>query len=444
MAHSAEEAARKFPNHIMKRRIHNRMKKFLALLLALVMVFALAACGSEPAESEESTAPETEESTAPETEESTAPETEESTAPEGEDPAAIDPNDIEDNMTSDDGTYEVAFVTDVGQLHDKSFNEGTWNGVKLYAYNNGLTYKYYQPANGDQATDEDRTQAMQDAVDNGAKIVVCAGFLQEAALRTAATNNPEVMFVFIDGYSINDEAGNVLTNVAGINFQEEQAGYLAGYAIVREGYTQLGFSGGGGGTNPACCRYGYGFLQGASAAAEEMGVDVNVKYSWQYGATFTASPDLQTMINGWYTTGTEVVFACGGSMFESISSAASANDGLVIGVDVDQSGDSDTVITSAMKGIAQAAEVALTSFYEGTWDEIGGVTTTLGATDDAVGLPTDTWMLENYTVEEYEAQLAAMKDGSLKVDANYPVTGDNMDDAASLNGVLPNITINVV
>ena len=419
------------------------MKKFLALLLALVMVFALAACGSEPA-AEESTAPETEESTAPETEESTAPETEESTAPEGEDPAAIDPNDIEDNMTSDDGTYEVAFVTDVGQLHDKSFNEGTWNGVKLYAYENGLTYKYYQPANGDQATDDDRTKAMQDAVDNGAKIVVCAGFLQEAALRTSATNNPDVKFVFIDGYSINDEDGNVLTNVAGINFQEEQAGYLAGYAIVREGFTQLGFSGGGGGTNPACCRYGYGFLQGASAAAAEAGVDVNVKYSWQYGANFTASPDLQTMINGWYTTGTEVVFACGGSMFESISSAASANDGLVVGVDVDQSGDSDTVITSAMKGIAQAAEVALTHFYEGTWDEIGGATTTLGATDDAVGLPTETWSLTNYTVEEYEAQLAAMKDGSLVVEADYPVDDTDMDDAASLNGVLPNITIEVI
>ena len=418
------------------------MKKFLALLLALVMVFALAACGSEPAEESEAPATESEEPAATESE---APAEEPSEEEPSEEPAeAVDPNDIEDNITSEDGTYEVAFVTDVGQLHDKSFNEGTWNGVKLYAYENGLTYKYYQPANGDQATDDDRTKAMQDAVDNGAKIVVCAGFLQEAALRTAATNNPDVKFVFIDGYSINDEAGNVLTNVAGINFQEEQAGYLAGYAIVREGFTQLGFSGGGGGTNPACCRYGYGFLQGASAAAVEMGVDVSVNYSWQYGANFTASPDLQTMINGWYTTGTEVVFACGGSMFESISSAASANDGLVIGVDVDQSGDSDTVITSAMKGIAQAAEVALTSFYEGTWDEIGGVTTTLGATDDAVGLPTDTWMLENYTVEEYEAQLAAMKDGSLVVDANYPVTGDNMDDAASLNGVLPNITINVV
>ena len=405
------------------------MKKFLALLLALVMVFALAACGEEPA-------PETE---APGTE---APSEGTETPENPEEPEAIDPNDVPDTMESD--TYEIAFITDVGDLKDKSFNEGTWNGVKAYAYENDISYKYYQPANGDQATDDDRTKAMQDAVDNGAKIVVCAGFLQEAALRTSATNNPDVKFVFIDGYSINDEDGNVLTNVAGINFQEEQAGYLAGYAIVREGFTQLGFSGGGGGTNPACCRYGYGFLQGASAAAVEMGVDVSVNYSWQYGANFTASPDLQTMINGWYTTGTEVVFACGGSMFESISSAASANDGLVIGVDVDQSGDSDTVITSAMKGIAQAAEVALTSFYEGTWDEMGGVTTTLGATSDAVGLPTDTWMLENYTVEEYEAQLAAMKDGSLKVDANYPATADGMDDAASLNGVLPNITINVV
>ncbi len=420
------------------------MKKFLALILALMMVFALAACGEEP--SEESPAPAESEEPAPA--ESETPD--EETPPEEETPEAVtDANSIEDNITSDDGTYEVAFVTDVGLLHDKSFNEGTWNGVKLYAYNNGLTYKYYQPANGDQATDDDRVNAMQDAVNNGAKIVVCAGFLQEAALRTCAMNNPEVMFVFIDGYYLDDDPdpnveGNILTNVAGINFQEEQAGYLAGYAVVKEGYTQLGFSGGGGGTNPACCRYGYGFLQGASAAAAEAGVDVNVKYSWQYGANFTASPDLQTMINGWYTTGTEVVFACGGSMFESISSAASANDGLVVGVDVDQSGDSDTVITSAMKGIAQAAEVALTHFYEGTWDEIGGATTTLGATDDAVGLPTETWSLTNYTVEEYEAQIAAMKDGSLVVEADYPVDDTDMDDAASLNGVLPNITIEVI
>ena len=408
------------------------MKKFLALLLALVMVFALAACGSEDTTPSENP---TEPSSEPTTDVSTAPD-------DGE--AAVNPDDIDDTMEAD--TYEVAFVTDVGQLKDKSFNEGTWNGVKTYAYENGLSYKYYQPANGDEATDDDRYDAMAAAVNGGAKVVVCAGYLQEAALRRAAIEFPEVNFVFIDGYAITEDPEDansaVLANVAGINFSEEQCGYLAGYAVVKDGFTQLGFSGGGGGTNPACCRYGYGFLQGASAAAEEMGVDVTVNYSWQYGNTFQASPELQSMIAGWYTNGTEIVFACGGSMFASITAAASANDGYVIGVDVDQSGESDTVVTSAMKGIDQAAILAIGHSYDGTWDEIGGKTTTLGAKDDAVGLPTDTWSLENYTVEEYNTLFESIKDGSLVIDPNYPVDANNMDDAGSLE--LPNLTINVI
>ena len=405
------------------------MKKFLALLLALVMVFALAACGGEG----ETT------TTEPPADDTTVPEDD---TPAPEEPDALDPNDIEDNIEAE--SYEIAFVTDVGALHDKSFNEGTWNGVKLYAAQNDKTYKYYQPANEDQATDDDRYEAMSQAVANGAKVVVCAGYLQEAALRRAATEFPEVNFIFIDGYSLNDEAGNVLANVAGVNFNEEQCGYLAGYAVVKEGFTQLGFSGGGGGTNAACCRYGYGYLQGASAAAEEMGVDVTVNYSWQYGGAFQASPELQSMIAGWYTNGTEIVFACGGSMFSSITSAASANDGWVIGVDVDQSSQSDTVVTSAMKGIDQAAILCLGHHYDGTWEEVGGKTTTLGAAQDAVGLPTDTWSLENFSVEEYETLFASIKDGSLVIDAEYPVDDSGMDNAASLNGELPNITINVI
>ena len=82
--------------------------------------------------------------------------------------------------TSDDGTYEVAFVTDVGQLKDNSFNQFTWNGVKGYANANGLSYKYYQPANGNEATDADRLEAMSSAADAGAKVVVAAGFLQRS------------------------------------------------------------------------------------------------------------------------------------------------------------------------------------------------------------------------------------------------------------------------
>ena len=357
------------------------MKKLLAILLALVLALATCSAFAE----------------------------------------AVDPDTIEDTMTSADGTYELAFVTDVGQLKDKSFNQGTWNGVKAYAAENGLSYKYYQPANGDQATDDDRYDAMKAAVEGGAKVVVCAGFMQEAALTKAATEYPDAKFIFIDGYPIG------LDNVAPIAFKEEQSGYFAGYAVVMDGFTKLGFCGGGGGTNPACCRYGYGFAQGAEAAAAELGVEVELKYSWQYGASFSASPELQTMAKGWYETGTEIIFACGGSMFASITAAAAENDGFVVGVDVDQSFESDTVVTSALKGLSNATKWAITKCYDGSFADIGGVPTSLGANDDAVGLPTATWSFESYTVEQYEAALEAVKAGELVIDDQAPTEGSIAD-----------------
>lgn len=405
-----------------------KSKKLLALLLCLAMVFGLAACGNsnKPADSQ-TTAPGTNtETPAPETE--TPGETE------------ADPDAIEDSMTSADSKYQVAFVTDVGQLKDKSFNQGTFDGVKLYAAANGLSYKYYQPANGSEATDDDRYDAMKAAVEGGADVVVCAGYLQEAALKKAAIENPETPFVFIDGYPLTDDAGNTLSNVAGIAFKEEQAGYLAGYAAVMDGFTKLGFSGGGGGTNPACCRFGYGYVQGANHAAEELGITVDMNYSWQYGSTFSASTDLQTMINGWYVNGTEIVFACGGSMFQSIVAAASANDGYVIGVDVDQSGESEYVVTSAMKGLADAVQWAVAKVYDGTFDTIGGQQTSLGVADNAVQLPTgaDSWRFETFTVEEYESLYQQMVDGTLVVDDDYTVM-DNAETATNWSNVNVNI-----
>ena len=334
---------------------------------------------------------------------------------------AVDPDYIADTMTSEDGTYKLAFVTDVGQLKDKSFNQGSWNGVKGYAAEHGMSYKYYQPANGDQATDDDRYDAMKAACEGGADVVICAGFMQETALKKAAAEFTDTKFVFVDGYEIG------LDNVAPISFKEEQSGYLAGYAVVKDGFTKLGFTGGGGGTNPACCRFGYGFAQGANAAAKELGETVELKYSWQYGASFSASPELQTMVKGWYETGTEIVFACGGSMFASVAAAAAENDGFVVGVDVDQSSESETVVTSAMKGLASATEWAIAKFYDGEWDQIGGVAQSLGANEDAIGLPTETWGLEKFTVEEYEALLAAIKSGEVVVDAEAPTEGGIAD-----------------
>ena len=423
-----------------------KSKKLLALLLCLAMVFGLAACGNsnKPADSQTPAPGTNTETPAPETE--TPGETE------------ADPDAIEDSMTSADGKYQVAFVTDVGQLKDKSFNQGTFDGVKLYAAANGLSYKYYQPANGSEATDDDRYDAMKAAVEGGADVVVCAGYLQEAALRKAAIEYPDTPFVFIDGYPIQeqateyDAAGNalpndspVLTNVAGVAFQEQQAGYLAGYAAVKDGFTKLGFSGGGGGTNPACCRFGYGYVQGANAAALEKGITVDMNYSWQYGSNFSASTDLQTMINGWYVNGTEIVFACGGSMFQSIVAAASANDGYVIGVDVDQAAIIDAYgegmcITSAMKGLADAVQWAVAKVYDGTFDTIGGQQASLGVADNAVQLPTgaDSWRFETFTVEEYESLYQQMVDGTLVVDDDYTVM-DNAETATNWSNVNVNI-----
>jgi basic membrane protein A len=348
------------------------MKKFLVMILAAVMVLAFAACG-------------------------------------GSGGGGNDFDSIPDDCESADGTYQIAMVTDVGQLKDGSFNQFTWNGCKKYASDNDLTYKYYQPANGQNATDEDRIKAMTDACDAGAQVLVTPGFLQETALKEVAPKYPDVQFVFIDGWDMG------IPNVIGVSYQEEQAGYLAGYAAVMEGYTKLGFSGGGG-SNPACIRYGYGFAQGANDAAKEKDVDIEMRYSWEYGSTFSASDDLQAMLAGWYNDGTEIIFMCGGTMFNSGVAAAEAADGKIIGVDVDQSAQASegVVVTSAMKGLSQSVMTALGNFYDA--GAASGGALVLGAADDAVGLPTDTWSMENFSVDDYNALFEKIKSGEITVD----------------------------
>lgn len=313
-------------------------------------------------------------------------------------------------------TPEIAVVTDVGQLMDKGFNQGTYEGAKAYAEAHNIGYKYYQPANGSDATDNDRIDAMKQAITNGAKIIVAPGFLQAKAMETVAKENPDVKFVFVDGWALG------LDNVTAIVYKEQESGYLAGYAAVMEGYTKLGFTGGGGGTNPAVKRYGFGFLQGAEAAAAEKGVKVEVKYSFKYGETFSASNELQTQISAWYADGTEVVFACGGSMFQSVLSAAGEYEGAkIIGVDVDQSVESSKVITSAVKGLSASVEKVLGQYYDGKWDaELANVAQNLGASDNATGLPTETWSLTNFTVDQYNALFEQIKSGAVVPVAEVP------------------------
>ncbi len=319
-------------------------------------------------------------------------------------------------------TYEIAVVTDVGQLNDGGFNQGTYEGAVAYAKANNKTYKYYQPANGADATDNDRINAMRQAIENGAKVIVTPGFMQATALQTVAAENPDVKFIFIDGWQLG------LANITAVSYKEEESGYLAGYAAVMEGYTKLGGTFGGGGSNAACNRFAYGYVQGIQAAAAKLGKNVEVRISFNYGDAFSASTELQTQISGWYNKGTEVVFSCGGSMLQSVKAAAEETEnGKIIGVDVDQSGESERVITSAVKGLAASVQKILGELYEGKWDELlADKCSNLGAADDATGLPTATWRLKNFTVEQYNALFADLKAGKLSISNELPA--DNMKD----------------
>ena len=314
--------------------------------------------------------------------------------------------------------YEIAVVTDVGQLMDGGFNQGTWEGAKAYAEANGKTYKYYQPANGADATDNDRVAAMRLAIQNGAKIIVAPGFLQQAAMQTVATEHPEVKFIFVDGWAFG------LNNVTAIVYKEQESGYLAGYAAVKDGYRKLGGTFGGGGSNPACCRFAYGYVQGARDAAAELGVNVEIKVSFKYGDAFSASNELQAQIAGWYTAGTQVVFSCGGSMVNSVIAAANeTQDGKVIGVDVDQANLSQRVITSAVKGLSESVQLVLKKYYEGKWDaELADKASNLGAAENATGLPTaqGSWRFTTFTLEQYNTLFNSIKNGTVTPLSNVP------------------------
>ncbi len=321
---------------------------------------------------------------------------------------------------------EIAVVTDVGQLNDGGFNQGTYEGAVAFAEATGKTYKYYQPANGSDATDADRVAAMNLAIENGAKVIVTPGFLQAAAIETVATANPDVKFVFVDGWAIG------LDNVTAISYKEQESGYFAGYAAVKDGYTKLGGTFGGGGTNAACNRFAYGYVQGIKAAAATLADGaVTVKISFKYGSSFSASSNLAQQINGWYVNGTEVVFSCGGSMLQSVKNAAALNDNKkIIGVDVDQSGEGTNVITSAVKGLSVSVKTILEKWNDGKWDaELKNTCSVLGAKENSTGLPTATgsWRFTNFTVENYTELFNKVVDGTITIDDTIPSGGvDNV------------------
>lgn len=312
------------------------------------------------------------------------------------------------NKDTAETTYEIALITDVGTIDDKSFNQGSWEGIVQYANESGKTYKYYQPKD---ATIDTLLTNIELAIDNGAKIVVCPGFNFEIALYQAQTKYPDTTFIFIDGEP-HDEEYNYETksNLLPIMYSEQEAGFLAGYACVKDGYKKFGFMGGM--SVPAVVRFGYGYVQGIDYAAKEMNLDdVEVKYT--YTGSFDATPEAKATAAGWYQSGTEIIFGCGGQLGNSVFAAADEANKKSIGVDVDQSSESDTVITSATKNLKKSVYDALKSYYDGSF--VGGKTLRLDTKSDGVGITMDNARFNSFTQEEYDAIYAKVKSGEITV-----------------------------
>ena len=368
------------------------MKKILALALALCMIFALAACG-------QSAAP------------AAAPAAEPAAAPAAE-PAAEAAADI-----------QVAMITDYGDITDQSFNQTTYEACKAYCESNGLAFTYFKPASD---SDEDRVSMIEKAIDEGYNVVVMPGYAFAPAIAATAPQYADVSFIALDVSEYDLTSAGLETipaNLYSAVYQEELCGYMAGYAAVKLGYTKLGFLGGM--AVPAVVRYGYGFVQGADAAAAETGAEVSMNYA--YGNQFYGDADITAAMDTWYGAGTQVVFACGGGIYSSAAEAAAKTGGKVIGVDVDQSGTIDgqygagMTVTSAMKGLAPTVKTMLAAVQSGSFASMAGKVENLGLVsanpdDNYVQLPSATTQFgDGFTAEDYANLVADMFAGKITV-----------------------------
>ena len=322
----------------------------------------------------------------------------------------------------------VAMITDYGDITDQSFNQTTYEACKEYCEEAGLEFKYYKPGSD---SDDDRITMIENAIEDGFNVIVTPGYAFAPALVATAPEYPEVTFIALDvsEFDLQDANGTAddfsweyPANLYSAVYQEELCGYMAGYAAVKLGYKNLGFLGGM--AVPAVIRYGYGFVQGADAAAAELGLtDVTINYA--YGNQFYGDADITAAMDTWYAGGTEVVFACGGGIFTSAAEAAAKVGGKVIGVDVDQAATIDggwgegMTVTSAMKGLAPTVKTMLAAVQAGKFE--GGKVENLGLVsenpeENYVQLPSaSTQFSDTFTAEDYAALVASMFKGEITV-----------------------------
>lgn len=355
---------------------------------------------------------------------------------------------------------KVAMVTDSGDITDQSFNQMTYEACKAWGKENDIEFNYYKPQSD---SDEARTASVDQAVADGANVIVLSGYVFAPTVIDESDLYPEVKFLALDvsagdicekgigeGYDYNPDHYNVTDyynedNVYCCTYQEELSGFMAGYAAVMLGYRHLGFLGGM--SVPAVNRYGYGYVQGADSAAKELGITDEVQVEYVCGGQFYGDADITAYMDTWYgSKGVEVVFACGGGIYTSAAEAAVKTGGKVIGVDSDQSATIDDykeglTVTSAMKGLQVTIDNVLDAILDNEWDKYVGKIENLGMespdpAENYVQLPEETTQWDDtFTKEDYQKLVQRMYNGEYEVSSDsttFPETEITATDYGSI------------
>ncbi len=321
----------------------------------------------------------------------------------------------------DENDPVIGFVTDTGGIDDKSFNQGTWEGIEEYCANNGVGATYVESTDSAQV----KSNLEQMTATEGIEIVVGSGFNFANDMYEVAKENPDTDYVIIDAEPTNPETGEVepLDNVASFLFNEQEAGYLVGYvAGTMTESNRVGFIGGQ--EIPPVQKFGWGFVQGVNDANPEATVD------YQYAGTFTDATVGNTIAETMIKQGSDIIFASAGGTNDGIVKAGIDNTvngtpTYIIGVDRDMYEDGlytdsegtekSVILTSAIKMVGHAAYEGIDGHFNGSFP--GGETTTLGLTDEGVGMPAENPNLEDSVVTEANDALTSKGEVSVDKDA---------------------------
>ena len=323
---------------------------------------------------------------------------------------------------SEEGKLKVGMVTDTGTIDDKSFNQGTWEGIKEAEKSFGLETTFMQP-NGE--SESSYLTEIQNLYDSGYKFIVTPGYKFETAIYKAQSQYEDAKFVLIDGEP-NDGNDNYLVadNTVAIYFAEEQSGFIAGVAsAVQLQDGDFGFIGGM--EIPSVKKFNYGFQQGVAYANEHYGTNVSLKAeNIVYSGSFSDTALGQQLSAQMYDNGVKAIFTAAagvniGVITEAKTRVANGQEAWVIGVDSDQyddgiyEGNKSVVLTSAIKKIDEAAYQIIEDEINGEFP--GGQVLRFDAKNDAVGIPSENPNLSDDTIAKVNEVIDAIKADKIEV-----------------------------